>query len=66
MTYFQHLGDLSQPLITLFNDMHAEDPNSRPTAAVALARVRRLIRDCENLSASLPRIPPSRVHDNVS
>jgi hypothetical protein len=64
MTYLQHLGGLSQLLIILFNDMHAEDPSSRPTVTVALEGVRQLTRDCENLSASVPRIP--RVQDNVS
>jgi hypothetical protein len=64
MTYLQHLGGLSQPLVILFNEMHGEDLSSRPTASVALEGVRQLTRDCENLSASVPRI--DRVQDNVS
>jgi hypothetical protein len=38
----QHLGNLSQPLVELFDSMSAEEPGSRPPASAALSRVREI------------------------
>lgn len=41
-TIYQHLGDISGPLVELYAQMTNEHPNSRPTASEALESVRRL------------------------
>src|SRR6202167_3918557 len=38
----QHLGNLSQLLVELFDSMSAEEPGSRPPASAALSRVREI------------------------
>jgi serine/threonine protein kinase len=55
----QHLGQFSQPLVDLFSNMCSDSPASRPSASVALERVRRIRAGLSNdvLSSSVPRYP---------
>jgi len=56
-SHLQHLGELSQPLVDLFNMMCSNDPMSRPLASVALERVRQLRLSSQKLSSEVPGMP---------
>lgn len=53
----QHLGHLSSSLVELFDDMSAEDPNSRPSASEALKRVEQLDLPRQVLLSEVPSPP---------
>jgi hypothetical protein len=56
---FQHLGNLSQPLIELFDTMSAKQPGSHPLASAALRHVQQiqLALSVEALLSAVPYLP---------
>jgi len=61
---FEHLSDLSQPLIDLFDIMCSEVPSSRPSASEALDCVRRLVLSHDVLMSDVP-CGPDRISLSV-